>query len=324
MSQWKQNLWFALQRPEIGTILGVILLLSIFIVASQGLFLSGDNLRAVVRVAAQLGIITVGQALLMITGEFDLSVGAVFGFAGVLFIALVKYVGITLSFIIVLLIVVAIGFFNGIFVFKLKVPSLIATLGAQFIYRGLIYFGTGGFGISLPSGMKDAPLVKVLGGKLVGDFNNIFGWFILAVIVFNILLTRTRYGNRAFAVGDEPLSAFSRGISTVKIKWIAFMICSSLAGLAGMATVCNTGAAHPTLGQQLELESIAATVVGGVVLTGGSGSIWGAAIGAFFLSTIKSGLILMGAPPYWFITFVGVVLIAAVAVNGLVFTSKRY
>jgi len=324
MSQRRQNIWFALQRPETGTILGAILLLSIFIVASQGLFLSGANLRAVIRVAAQLGIITVGQALLMITGEFDLSVGSVFGFAGVLFIALVKHVGMTFSFITVLLVVISIGFLNGLIVFKLRVPSLIATLGGQFIYRGLIYFGTGGFGISLASGMKDAPLAKVLGGKLFGGFNNIFIWFILAVIVFNIILTRTRYGNRVFAVGDEPLSAFSRGVSTIRTKWIAFMICSTLAGLAGIATVCNTGAAHPTLGRELELQSIASAVVGGIVLTGGSGSIWGAAIGAFFLSTIKSGLILMGAPPYWFITFVGVVLIIAVAVNGILFTSRRY
>ena len=324
MPQWKQNLWFALQRPETGTILGVTLLLFIFIIGSQGLFLSGDNLRAIARVAAQLGIITVGQALLMIAGEFDLSVGSVFGLAGVLFIVLTKYVSIGLSFVIVLLIVISIGFLNGCIVFKLKIPSLIATLGSQFIYRGLIYFATGGFGISLAPGMKNVSLVKVLGGKLGGDLSNIFIWFILAVIVFNIILTRTRYGNRTFAVGDEPLSAFSRGVSTVQTKWIAFMICSTLAGLAGIATVCNSGAAHPTLGKEMELESIASAVVGGVVLTGGSGSIWGAAIGAFFLSTIKSGLILMGAPPYWFITFVGVVLIAAVAVNGLVFTSKRY
>ncbi len=320
-----KTIFYRLRRSETGTVFGLVVVMLVFLIMSRGLFFTSNNMRVVIRVAAQLGLITVGQALLMVSGEFDLSVGSVYGFAGILFIALQKHVPPSLSLLIVLIAIAFIGFLNGFFVFKLKIPSLIATLGSLFIYRGLIYFITGGFGVHIPSDYKDSFLIKHLGGEtLIGGVNNIFLWFILSIVVFTVILTRTRFGNCVYAVGDHPLSAFSRGVSPVKIKWIAFVICSLMAGFAGIATIANSATAYPTLGTELELQSIAACVVGGIVLSGGIGTIWGAALGAFFLSTIKSGLILIGAPPYWFITFVGVVLIAAVSLNRILGERRRY
>ena len=318
-------IFYRLRRSETGTILALLVVMIVFLIMSKGLFFSPDNLRVVIRVASQLGLITIGQALLMISGEFDLSVGSVYGFAGVLFIALQKHLAPGFSLLVVLVAVAFIGFLNGYFVFKLKIPSLIATLGSLFIYRGLIYFVTGGFGVHLPAEYKDTFLLQRLGGaSILGSINNIFLWFLLFIFIFTIVLTRTRFGNRIYAVGDHPLSAFSRGVSPVRIKWIAFVICSLMAGFAGIATISNSATAYPTLGSELELQSVAACVVGGVALTGGIGTIWGAAVGAFFLSIIKCGLILIGAPPYWFITFVGVVLIVAVALNRILAERRRY
>jgi ribose/xylose/arabinose/galactoside ABC-type transport system permease subunit len=315
---------YRLRRPETGTVAALLVVVAVFYIMSRGLFFSPANLAAVMRVAAQLGIITVGQALLMIAGEFDLSVGSVYGFAGVLFIGIQRSLHPLLSILIVLAFMLIIGLLNGFFVFKLKIPSLIATLGGLFTYRGLIYFITGGFGVHISEQNRASALVRLLGSETFGGTNNIFIWFLASTVVCSVVLTCTRFGNRVYAVGDEPLSAFSRGVSPIRVKWICFMICSLTAGVSGIATVCNSGTAYPTMGSELELQSIASSVVGGIALSGGVGTVWGAAVGAFFLSTIKSGLILIGAPPYWFITFVGVVLIAAVAINRVLSERRRY
>jgi len=315
---------FRLRKPETGTVVALLVLVAVFYIMSRGLFFSPVNLRSVIRVAAQVGIVTVGQGLLMIAGEFDLSVGSVYGFAGVLFIAFQSSLNPGLSVVLVLALMVAIGFLNAFFVFKLKIPSLIATLGGLFTYRGLIYLVTGGFGTHIPEQNRASALIRLLGGETLGGVNNIFIWYLLFAVICTVILARTRFGNRVYAVGYDPLSAFSRGVSPIRVKWVCFMICSFMAGLSAIATVCNSGTAYPTLGSELELQSIASCVVGGIALSGGVGTIWGAAVGAFFLSTIQSGLILVGAPPYWFITFVGVVLIAAVAVNRVLSERRRY
>ncbi len=315
---------YRLRKPETGTVMALLVIVAVFYIMSGGLFFSPANLRSVIRVAAQVGIVTVGQALLMIAGEFDLSVGSVYGFAGVVFIALQSVFNPALSVVLVLALTLAIGFLNAFFVFKLKIPSLIATLGGLFTYRGLIYFVTGGFGTHIPEQYRASALVRLLGSETLGGTNNIFIWFLLSAVIGTVILARTRFGNRVYAVGDDALSAFSRGVSPIRVKWVCFMICSFMAGLSGIATVCNSGTAYPTLGSELELQSIASCVVGGIALSGGVGTIWGAAVGAFFLSTIRSGLILVGAPPYWFITFVGVVLIAAVALNRVLSERRRY
>lgn len=316
--------WLVLRTPEMGVICGTGFLVLVFCIGTHGLWFAPINLTMVLRVTAQFGIVTVGQALLIITGEFDLSVGSVYAFAGVLFVVLARYVGVVPSFLIVLPVTAFIGFMNGLITLKLRVSSFIATLGTLFIFRGLVYFVTGGFGISLPAGVRDAPLVGLLGGKFFAGLDKVFFWFICVVVIFTIVLTRTRYGNRVFAVGGDPLSAFSRGVSPVKTKWMAFVICSTLTGFSGMATVSSMGAAHPTLGTGMELQTIASSVVGGVPLTGGMGTLWGPAIGAFLFTTMRTGLIMMGAPAYWFITFVGIVLIMAVAINTLFFGRRRY
>jgi len=310
------------KRAELAVVLGSIMLIAIFSIVTRGIWLSRANLVIVVRIAAQLGIIAAGQALLIISREIDLSVGSVYAFAAVIYIILSTQLNTALSFPITLLIVLGIGFINGFLVLKVGIPSLITTLGSLYIFRGLVYYLTKGFGVSLPSGQRHTFLVNMLGGADIGGLSTIIPWFIGITIVMEIILERTKYGNHIYAVGGDPISASSQGISPIRTKWIAFLICSVLAGFAGIGTVSIMKMANTTLGTGLELESIASCVIGGVALTGGRGTIWGAAVGAFLLSTVRSGLILMGAPAYWFISFVGIALIAAAALNYLTQRAK--
>jgi len=301
-------------RLEFGAAGGVILFIVLFSMFTKGLWLSPLNLQVIMRSAAQLGIIATGQTLVIIAGRIDLSVGSIFGICGVLFVAMTRVIGVPLAFILCLLCGVGIGFMNGFLTEKMGIPSLITTLGNLYIFRGLVYFITQGFANALPKAARDSALVKLLGGSS-GGWNNLIIWFILITGAMAILLSFTRYGNWVFAVGTDERSALSRGVSPSKVRMLAFIICGLLAGFAGISTVCDMQMGGTTLGKEMELESIASCVLGGTSLTGGIGSVVGAAIGAVLLSMIRSGLIMMGAPPYWFVSFVGVVLIGAVLAN---------
>jgi simple sugar transport system permease protein/ribose transport system permease protein len=308
---------FLSKRRELGATVGSILLVLLFTLGTGGVWLSVRNAQLLLQITSLLGIMAVGQTLLIISGEFDLSVGSVFGLCGVTFVTLVSKAGfgVVPAFIISMLIALFAGWLNGLIALKARIPSLIATLGGLFIYRGLVYYVTGGFQRSFPREVRGHFLIKMLGGSFIYGYNNSIIWFLLITVIISIVLAYTVYGNRAVSVGGDPTSALSRGVNVIKTKWIAFITTSTLAGFAGLCSVSKLYIGATTLGEQMELESIASSVIGGCALTGGVGSIWGTAIGAFLLSTIRSGLIMMGAPPYWFVTFVGIILIIAVIFN---------
>jgi simple sugar transport system permease protein len=299
----------------LGASVGVVLLVIIFGIASGGKWLNTLNLQVVTRTAAQLGIVAVGQTLVLVSGRFDLSVGSIFGVCGVIFVPLVAAFGIWPAFILALLCGGAIGLLNGVLTEKMGVPSLIATLGNLWIFRGLVFYITGGFANALPKEIRDHYLIAVLGGKFAGGWNNMIIWWALITAIMIVVLNRTRFGNAVFAVGTDERSALSRGVSPARVRIAAFIICGFLAAFSGIGTVADMKTGSTSLGQSLELESIAGSVIGGTSLLGGVGSIFGSGLGALLLSFIRSGLIMAGAPPYWFVSFVGVVLIGAVLFN---------
>jgi simple sugar transport system permease protein/ribose transport system permease protein len=136
--------------------------------------------------------------------------------------------------------------------------------------------------------------------------------------VFTYILFGTRFGNHLLAVGGNPLSATSRGVRVPSVTTAAFIICSVLVGFSGIVTVAGLPSTNVTIGQDMELEAIAAAVIGGVLLTGGRGSMIGAALGTFFYTAVRSELITLGAPPLWYMTFVGFTLVLAAVVNTLI------
>jgi simple sugar transport system permease protein/ribose transport system permease protein len=217
-----------------------------------------------------------------------------------------------------MLLAVGIGLLNGVIVIWGRLPSMIVTLGGLFFYRGAIYVWTGGTVNSLNAAGQNHWLTQLFGGNWILELVNSFWWFLVVAIILSFVLRRTRYGNHLFSIGGDPESAKTRGVGVSKIKLISFVLCSFLAGLAGVMTLANDPNTHVTIGQGLELQAIAAAVIGGVSLAGGRGSIIGPALGAFFLTAVRSEMIALGAPPAWYIAFDGAFLVLAVILNTII------
>jgi len=302
------------KRADLGAIVIAITLFILFALVDREGFFSWFTIRNIVHFSAILAFVAIGQTLLLIAREIDLSVGSVYGLAGIGFILIEREVGVTAAVLLVLLGAAGIGLLHALLVLRGRLPSMIVTLCGLFFYRGVIYLWSGG---SIPSLARDARshwLVETLGGEWLWVENAVV-LLIITAIAFHIVLTRTPFGNRLFAVGNDQPSALSRGVDTVRVKTRAFVLCSMLAASAGVLTIADRPNTYVTMGFQYELEAIAAAIVGGCALTGGRGTILGAVLGALIIVSVRYELISIGAPSSWFITFVGILLIAAVLFN---------
>lgn len=297
---------------EFGAVIGLLVVLLAFTLLSDR-FLTYGNMVNIFTVTAELGVMAVGVCFLMISGEFDLSVGSVFAVAPMVG-ALLAAEGQPLAVGIIagLGVAAAIGIVNGQLVLRTGVPSFIVTLGGMMFFRGVVLATSGGFPVSY---LEPDPLMNFLGGRTAIGLRWSGIWFILLVIIFQAILTRTRYGNHVSAVGGNEGTAKAVGIGVSKVKLTNFVLCSMTAGLAGFMRFGRFSSVDPTSGRLMELEAIAACVIGGALLTGGYGSIVGAFLGAFLMGVMRSGLILAGAPPYWYQGFIGLVLVIAVILN---------
>ena len=306
-----------LGRPEISVVIGALLLIAFFLIGTHGLWLNA--LPSVLKITALVGIVAIGQSLLMTSGEVDLSVGSAYAIAGVFFLTLVTDGSLSIlpAMLVTLAFMAAVGCLNGILTTWFRVPSMIVTMGAMFVLRGITYVATTGSSLSLPKDLRTDPVVLLLKSKLFGLNATVFVLLAL-VVIFSFVLAKTRFGSHVQAVGGNPDAALANGVSPAWVKIRAFMICATLAGLAGVLVTCQDGAIYSTSGLRMELESIAAAVIGGCTLRGGIGSIWGPVIGVFVLSSLKSGLMMMGAPTSWYIAFVGAILVAFLVVSHLI------
>ncbi|WP_041446404.1 ABC transporter permease [Pseudothermotoga thermarum] len=297
---------------ELGAIVGVGIFFVVFSMISKR-FLSIDNFFNTLTMAAELGIIAAGVCMLMISGEFDLSVGAVFAVVSMTFALLINNGFDPLfSLFISLFLSALVGLVNGLVTVKTGIPSFITTLGMMMFWRGILLAVTGGFPIML---QKRVPLLNYFGGRIYGGLRYSAIWFIILAFVVWFILERTRYGNWTFATGGNLGAAKALGVPTEKIKISNFVISSLLAGFSGITTFARFRIVDPTFGLEMELEAIAACVMGGTLLTGGYGSVLGAAVGAVMISMVRNGLVLAGAPAYWYRAFIGVILIVAAVIN---------
>jgi len=303
------------KQTESGIIIGVLILIVLFSILDWDRITSPLTIRNLTRTSAILGFLALGEALLILNREIDLSVGSVYGIVGVTFVTLAASLGVPLAIFVALLLAVVIGLLNGVIVIWGRLPSMIVTLGGLYFYRGVIYVWTGGTVNSLNTEGRNYWLTQLFGGNWLLSLVNSFWWFLLVAGILSFVLTRTPYGNHLFAIGGDPESAKTRGVNVNRTKLISFVLCSFLAGLGGIMTLANDPNTHVTIGQDLELQAIAAAVIGGVSLLGGRGSIIGPALGAFFLTAVRSEMIALGAPPSWYISFVGAFLILAVIMN---------
>lgn len=299
---------FLTGRIETSVIFGAALLVVVLMISTQGAWLG--NVPSVLRVTAQVGIIAIGQAILMTTGEVDLSVGSVFAFVSVIFIWLTGDAALPVWLALILSIASGclIGLANGLITTRFGVPSMIVTLGGMFIYRGITFLATQGASQALPRPIRQDAIIGFAKTQFFG-FNISVYSLALLLVIFVFVFNRTRFGSHVAAVGGNADAALANGISPAAVRVRAFVLCSGLAGLSGLLILFQEGSVYSTSGIKMELESIAACVIGGCTLRGGVGSVWGAVLGVFILSSLKGGLMMLGAPTSWYITFVGAILV---------------
>jgi simple sugar transport system permease protein len=297
--------------PELGVLISLIVVFAVFLILSKGSFGSIRNVASLLAIGAELGIVTIGIAFILISGEIDLSVGSVYGMSALFFVVLSGQVGTVPAFVIAIGLACLVGLCNGLLVIKTEVPSLIVTLGLSMFVRGIIYFTTEGFTRNISTDF----FTNLLAGNLAGRFLISTLWFVILVVIFTIVLRLTSYGNAVLAVGGNTEVARAMGINVNGVKLTNFILCAGLAGFAGTISASRFHTVAATTGQLLELEAIAAAVIGGCLITGGHGTIIGASLGALLIPAVKAGLIMAGAPSYWYQAFIGIVLVAAAVLN---------
>ncbi|UCI32083.1 ABC transporter permease [Mesorhizobium sp. B4-1-4] len=300
-----------LGRPESGVVIAAVLVYLFFALVAPHFF--SERVTANILLASSaLGIVAVGVATLMIAGQFDLSVGSVYGLSAAIVILLVNQgVPAWVALPIIMLFGLAVGTINGLLVTRLEIHSLIITLGGLMFYRGVLLAITQGFPIRLKS--PDAFLSSM-------DFSiwiipGPFFWFLGLVVLFAYLLSRTRFGNWLFATGGSPDAARGMGVPAERVQITAFALTSLLACLAGFISVARFSSVDALRGTGMELEVVLAVVVGGASLNGGYGSIIGAFLGVLIIGMIQQGLILIGINVYWYQAGIGLLLIVAAIVN---------
>lgn len=305
----------ALQKPELAASLLLLMLIVVFQFASGGFFLNGQNIRGVLGFLPEMALVAVGVTLLMICGEFDLSVGSVFALMPMSFAVLMNLGWPFLPALLAgLAVCLVIGFVNGWVTLKFGIPSFITTLGMLFMARSLTVVISGGFPPRLkPDEIPVDMFVGFLGEG--GLLRASIIWFAVIATLIGLLLSKTNFGNWVRATGGFLPAANAMGIPTDKVKIICFMICSLLAGFAGFIQVLRLGSPLPSIGEGMELQAVAAAVIGGTALAGGIGSILGGIIGATLIRVIDNGMVLSQVDSNWFKFAVGALTIFAVVGN---------
>jgi simple sugar transport system permease protein len=275
-------------------------------------YLTKANFNVLSQSVPVLAILAMGAGILIIAGEFDLSLGANFTFCALVFarwyqggnnalvcIGLALVVGVTIALI------------NGFVTTRFRIPSFIVTLGALLFWEGAaLYYNQANATVMTPS----ATLKTVFTGEL-GFFRGQALWMLGVGILLWLLIHRHRLGNHIFAVGGNPAAAKAISINPTRVKIIAFGILGACAALAGVLTAIRTGSVVPGSGRGLELQAIAAAVVGGVALSGGKGSVLGMVLGAGLIYTIQDIILLSGLDAFYLQLFVGLIIVVAAIFN---------
>ncbi|HIY01994.1 MAG TPA: ABC transporter permease [Candidatus Blautia faecipullorum] len=306
----------------------VLILLVIFFSVVKDNFLAPSTLTMVAKHVALYGILALGMTFVIITGGIDLSVGSVVGLVGMLAGGMIqegltlKFAGVTLYFsvpmIVIFMLVVGclIGAANGLIITKLNVAPFIATLGTMYICRGFANLRSNGATFSDIAGYEGLGNTgfKALGSNFASIPAGVYVFAILAVIAA-VLLKKLPFGWYVLAVGGNEKSARLSGIKADKIKILVYMISGFCAAWVGMINTAQLSAAHPASGDGWEMNAIAATVLGGTSMSGGSGTVLGTVVGAFVIGVINDGMTMCGVSEFWQKVIRGVVIILAVVID---------
>ena len=306
-----------ISRREVTTLLAAVIIFIAFSVAGER-FLTAANFIGIVRMISMWAIVAVGQTMLLISRELDISVGSLYAFLVVLLGVLVSRMGwdIWLGSFVVLLAGVAIGLFHGLLVTKIGIRSLIVTIATFAVFKGASIVLAGGYPMIVPI---DSALFKTItGGRIFGVLPWMSAWMVLIVLVGAVVLAYTKFGYHIYAIGGNLQAARNTGINTDRLKIILFMITSTLVAVIAIITVGWSGNATFHTGKFLELQVFAVCIIGGTSMFGGRGTILGTLLGAFILGMIMKGLVYVGFGTYWDGVFIGTVILVVTSLETLI------
>jgi simple sugar transport system permease protein len=316
-------------KPEAGPFTLLVGAIIVFTLLS-GAFLSAGNISNLLAFTPELGMIALAMTLLMTAGEFDLSVGSVFGFAAVIMWTVFNegWLPLELAFFAAMGVAFLIGLVNGVMVTRLRIPSFLVTLGMLLVVRGSALYLTSGF--PQRTWKAESPLTQILVGELVvptpiGDikfFTSIL-WFILFAVVLGYILMASKIGNWIQASGGNPMAATARGVRVARTKIALFILTAVMAAYAGVTSSIRVSTANPNSGDGYELEVIAMTVIGGTVLSGGKGTIIGTVIGVLLLRIMRNGIVLVGVPGLAYNIFIGGIILGMMALHSYMAQKQR-
>jgi ribose transport system permease protein len=296
----------------------VMLLIIAYFSYRSARFATLDNVQTIAIAAAPFALIALGQTLVILTGGIDLSVGSVIAVSAMAAAATVKGhpERLWLAVAVAMVVGLAAGAINGFLVSKVNVPPFIATLGMLTTASGLAYvIGHGAPINGLPENFGHIANNHVLGLRIPVLV------MIVGIIALALIMRRTSYGMRVYAVGGNPVAAQIAGVKTTRILFSVYAISGVLAGLSGVMLASRVISGPPNLGEGYELDAIAAVVIGGASLLGGRGSVLGTALGLLLIQTLNNGLDILIVPAYWQSVIKGALIVAAVTVD--VWSAKR-
>ena len=298
------------KQRESAIFLALLIMIAVIQIMAPNL-LSGNNVYLVSRQIALVAIVAIGELFVILTGGIDLSVGATMGLAGVASAgAMVAGVNPWLAILFGMVVGVLIGIFNGWLVSYVLIPPFIVTLGSQEIARGTILIVTKGWPIT--------NIPKSILFIAQGDFLHIPVpvWIMLVVaVIAQMVLTKTSFGRRIYAIGGNETATFLSGVNVKKIKFFLYVIAAFTASIVGIILVARFESAQADAGTGWEMNAIASAVIGGTSLAGGAGSVLGCLIGACIIGILANGLVLMRVSSYWQTAIIGVVIVLAAVLD---------
>jgi len=303
---------------QVGLLLISVLVIVIFMITSPQVFLGSRIYFTFMSTVPFVGIMALGLTLVLVSGEIDMSFPAVMAFSGYVFATIYELTGSAmLGFVGLLTTGATIGLCNGLLVTKIGIPSIIATLGMQFLVRGATHILAKGFQKVL-RGIGDHILYTIFAGKVGGLIPAQFFWFALLAILIWFLLFRHRFGNHVLFVGDNKSAAHILGVNVDKTKILVFVLMGALAAFAGFLDSLRMRTWWPTMGEGYMMTTFATVFVGGTSMFGGEGTIFGTFVGAFLIGSLEAGIVAAGLTGFWTQFIYGIIILIAVTLHTLI------
>ncbi|MCX6089655.1 MAG: ABC transporter permease [Candidatus Atribacteria bacterium] len=312
---------FRENKSQISVSIVMFAIFVLFAIGSPRTFLSYNIYYSFMSTIPFFAIMSLSLTLVVISGEMDLSFPSIMGFAGWVFTVMFHATGsVAIALIVALLVGLGAGWLNGFLIVKLRLPSMVTTIGTQFFWAGVTIVLSGGLGKTLVP-TKSSPLFSVLVGRIGGKVPAQMIWTVIVAFFIWLFLNRHRFGAHVYFCGDNPESARVMGINVDRVKMIVFTQMGLFSAFAGILASLEVSYYWPTLGQGYLLKTIAAVYLGGTPVEGGVGTVFGTFIGAIILGCLEAGIIAMGMTGFWTQLIYGLIVIVSIAMHSAM---RRY